>query len=87
MSKLDLPSHLERSYVANALRARAIRQRKLALTRSKTSIRAELNADADFAELIATRLDDAEESADNGAEPIQVDARRDIDAVDEPNGK
>lgn len=86
--KLELATHLERGYVANTFRARAIRQRRIASERSKASIRAELEQEADYLEALAQRLDDGEEqNAVSEREPIKVDSRRDIDAIDAPETK
>lgn len=80
--KVEL-SHLERGYLANLYRARAAKQRRLAADRSKAAIRAELDAEADWCEEQAQRLDDAEESSVAERPPARVTERRDLDSVDE----
>lgn len=82
--KLELSSHLERAFAANMFRARAIRQRKLADERSKSSIRAELVAEADYCEAMAQKIDDGEDANGAEREPVRATPRLDIDAVDAP---
>lgn len=77
---------LQRAYYANLLRIRAAKQRSIAEGRSASATRLELEAEAQWCEAQAQRLDDAfEEKSVSDKEPIRIKdgSNVDIDYIDD----
>lgn len=78
-------SPLERAYLANLLRRRAMEVQHSADSTIEERQRAELNEESTFAESLAIRLDEGEAlTVERTSVPRQVDPRRDLDYVDQP---
>lgn len=75
---------LRRAYAANMHRRRALEIRAIAADRTMSAVRQELEAEATWNEEQARRLDDCDDQAEkNAATPTKVDARADLDYIDE----
>jgi len=84
--KVEL-SALERGFVANTMRIRAMGARAKAKKTKSDRQRADYEEEATTAEGLAIRFDDGEELVMDEAVPITADPRIDLDYLDNTGGK
>jgi hypothetical protein len=77
---------LERAYIANLCRRRALALRDNAAATKSSSQQVELTEEARHTEGLALRLDDGEELVLERKDPIQVNPRLDLDQLDTVGG-